>query len=601
MSFIGDMREAVEHLAVFAELDVEAAVLPASVRELSDDSVRDLVDEVGRITQGWHTLQTLLAGVVAQRSTRDRGHEGLAAGGGYRTPVEMIQVVTGATKAEAARAVKVGASLLDGADAGAPGAEPVSPDEAAHVPWHAPLRDAMLGGRITQAQYDAILRGLGEPPQREGEDLSDAWRCAASELAQEAGQWTVEELRGQARTLRDLLDQEGAQDRLREHFEARSLRVWRDANGRRRGDIVFDPEMGEWFDSVFAAALRPRRGGPRFVAEDEKQAAQALIDDPRTNEQLAYDLFVDLVRAGTLAEAKDVCGSREPGVRLVVVKDAVTGDDVHRDALGRLVAVGHTEDGAATIDGVMIERALCAGGSIDVTLDSCGRPLDVGREARLYTVKQRVALSVRDGGCMWPGCDRPASMTEAHHCKPWSQGGATDLDDGILLCRFHHVHLHFRGWAIENDGAGRFLLVMGPDAGGAGLGAGFGGGLGGGLGAGLGARDPVGAGRETVELTSKSPLRWMWDPPPDRPSWRTAPAAPEPAVPEATVPETTVPEATVPEATVPETAVSETAVSEFRPVVGGLGEGRRGEVARDEPERDEVALGEGVWGQGVLV
>ena len=154
MSFIGDMREAVEHLAVFAELDVEAAVLPASVRELSDDSVRDLVDEVGRITQGWHTLQTLLAGVVAQRSTRDRGHEGLAAGGGYRTPVEMIQVVTGATKAEAARAVKVGASLLDGADAGAPGAEPVSPDEAAHVPWHAPRRRPKLR-----------LRPSGLPPR----------------------------------------------------------------------------------------------------------------------------------------------------------------------------------------------------------------------------------------------------------------------------------------------------------------------------------------------------------------------------------------------------------------------------------------------------
>lgn len=504
MSFLADMRDAVERLAVFAELEVATAALPASVQELSDDSVRDLVDEVGRIAKGWHTLQTLLAGVVAQRSTRDRGHEGMAAQGGFRTSVEMIRVMTGVTKGEATRAVKVGEALLDGVSAAR--ADEPTPLVATPQPWHAPLRDAVLAGRLTPAQHDAIFHGLGEPPQREGADLVEAWRLAADELARDAAHWTVEQLRDHARTLRDMLDQEGAQERLRAQFDGRSLRLWRDANGRRRGDIVFDPEMGEWFEALFGAALRPRRGGPRFVSEDEKAAAEALVDDPRTNEQLAYDLFVDVVRAGTLAEAKDVCGTREPGVRMVVMKDAVTGDDVHRDALGRLVAVGHAEDGGATFDGALIERALCIGGSVEVVVDSCGNPLDVGRTERCFTPKQRIALAVRDGGCMWPGCDRPASMTEAHHCVPWSCGGATDIDDGILICRFHHVHLHFGGWAIENEGKGRFLLVPPPGEG-AELGCGA---------------DGRSAG---IVLTSKSPLRWLWDPPPERPGWRQCPTA----------------------------------------------------------------------------
>lgn len=49
---------------------------------------------------------------------------------------------------------------------------------------------------------------------------------------------------------------------------------------------------------------------------------------------------------------------------------------------------------------------------------------------------------LRDGGCLWPGCDRPAHVTEAHHIDPWAGGGATDCDRGILLCRFHHLTLH---------------------------------------------------------------------------------------------------------------------------------------------------------------
>lgn len=512
MTFIGAMHEAIDRLAACAQLDVEKSQLPTSVQGLDDASVRELLDQVGQIAATWHTLQTMLAGVVAQRSGRERGHEGLAAAGGFRTPVEMVRVLSGVTKAEATRAVKVGGALLEGTCDAAEGrgeAGDGAHADDAPLPWHAPLREAVLAGRLTTAQHDAIHRGLGEPPQRGDSeidiDLFEVWRRAAEELAADAPRWTVEQLRDHARTLRDMLDEEGTQERLRAQFEARSFRMWRDADGRRRGDIAFDPEMGQWCEELFAAALRPRRGGPRFVAEDEKKAAAALTDDPRTNEQLAYDLLIDVLRAGALAEAKDVFGAREPGVRMVVIKDAVTGDDVHRDALGRLMAVGHTEDGATTFDGAFVERALCLGGAVDVAVDTCGNPLDVGRRERLFTPAQRLVLAVRDGGCMWPGCDRPPSMTEAHHCKPWAEGGCTDIDDGVLICRFHHVELHFRGWAIEREGKGRFLLVPPKQAGSAEAGA--------------------GAAAEPIELTSKSPLRWLWDPPPDRPRWRVAPAA----------------------------------------------------------------------------
>lgn len=83
--------------------------------------------------------------------------------------------------------------------------------------------------------------------------------------------------------------------------------------------------------------------------------------------------------------------------------------------------------------------------------DSRGQAVDMGREQRLFTRAQRVALAARDGGCRIPGCDRPPSWCEAHHIVEWSRGGRTDLRDGILLCRHHHLLVHDNGWRIERD------------------------------------------------------------------------------------------------------------------------------------------------------
>ncbi|HET7069210.1 MAG TPA: HNH endonuclease signature motif containing protein, partial [Nocardioides sp.] len=45
--------------------------------------------------------------------------------------------------------------------------------------------------------------------------------------------------------------------------------------------------------------------------------------------------------------------------------------------------------------------------------------------------------------CRTEGCTIPAAWCEAHHAKkPWSQGGRTDLADGVLLCPWHHHRAH---------------------------------------------------------------------------------------------------------------------------------------------------------------
>ena len=70
-------------------------------------------------------------------------------------------------------------------------------------------------------------------------------------------------------------------------------------------------------------------------------------------------------------------------------------------------------------------------------------PLAVGFAARYATKAQRAALAVRDGsGCAHPGCTVPGWRCVAHHIRPWADGGRTDLDNMVLLCRYHHRRVH---------------------------------------------------------------------------------------------------------------------------------------------------------------
>ncbi|MBB2975215.1 hypothetical protein FHX49_000756 [Microbacterium endophyticum] len=491
MNILTAIRERLDRLAARAELDVEPRALPATTNGLTDAAVLEVLRDLAGMSNDVGRLQSVLAGVAAQRSRREDGHSGLAATEGHSSPTALVQSIMGGTRAEAQRQVRIGTSLVDAEDR-----LPADEADRRRPLWHEPLRRALLDGRITAAQHDAVRSGLGEPIVGgvDDETAAAAWSVAADQLADEATSLTAEDLAARARGVRDILDPTGAEARCEQRYEKRSLRMWIDQHGQHHGHLTFDDEMAHWVRALTAAALRPRLGGPRFVADGEREAAATLTEDPRSNEQLEYDLFMDVLRAGSLAEASDVFGARQPGVRMIVVKDLVGP----RDALGRLLAVGHTEDGGAPIPGSIIDRSLCTSGALDVTVDSCGNPLDVGREQRLFTPKQRIALAARDGGCVWPGCQRHASYCEAHHIDHFSADhGRTDIDRGVLLCRFHHMFLHNRGWKIERNGLAPFVLRPPGDARGHGN-------------------------AQAMELRSKAPWNWAWDPPraPHRERWR---------------------------------------------------------------------------------
>ena len=468
MAFFTDLDRALTALRAALGEDVEAADAPAAVQRLADDDLLSLIEQASVLVRTGESVRIAATGVVAARSRREAGHGGLAQKRGHRSTVSLIQDLTGTTRADAARQVRLGESLAVGLDdvsdardavAGLPQGTDTAGTAAAARPWHAVLGDALMTGALTSAQHDAIYRGLGEPPTsgvegvQPGLDVVAAWESAAGQLIAEAGARTVEELASAARTIRDLLDPVGAERRFDERFQGRAFRMWLDRDGTRRGSFAFDDEGGAWVDTIIATALRPRRGGPRFVDSAEKVRADELMNDPRTNDQLAYDLIMDVLRAGAVADAETVFGTRQAGIRIVTTMAA------HQDALDGLPAVALLEDADTALPGWLIATHTCDTGTRSAVFDDRGNPLDLGREARLYSAKQRVTLAIRDGGCRIPGCDRPASYCEAHHIDHFVEHeGRTDIDRGVLLCRFHHMNLHHHGWRITREGKGDFVL-----------------------------------------------------------------------------------------------------------------------------------------------
>ena len=87
-------------------------------------------------------------------------------------------------------------------------------------------------------------------------------------------------------------------------------------------------------------------------------------------------------------------------------------------------------------------RLACDARILPAVLDGAGQPLDLGRERRLFTGPLRRALVLRDGGCAFPGCDRPPRWCDGHHVIHWADGGATSLANAVLLCGHHHRLIH---------------------------------------------------------------------------------------------------------------------------------------------------------------
>lgn len=431
---------AIDALAAVAT-DVDA------YRQVDDRILLELARLSSLERQITDTHASLIAGEISRRSAPELGSAGLAQRTGYRTPQELVRVTTKTTARDAGTAVRMGQVLQQAS----PLLDPITGEtEQPSEPWLQPVASAMLAGTLTAAAADAIRSGLGAP---EDSVTTHALHEAATELCGAAVHLDPDRIFRLARQLRDTLDEDGIADRERQRYERRSLRVSKLPDGTIRAVWILSGEHAAVVTELYDRATSPRRGGPRFVDEARARQAQSMLDDARTTEQLASDVFVELLRQGANADDSQLLGSGAPVVMAFVAETDFAARRGHGFVAGQ----------ADTVSVETIERLACTGELGVLKFDAAGQPFDEAREQRFYTRRQRRAMAARDGGCRFPECDRPASWTEAHHIKFWARdNGKTDIADGILLCRHHHLLLHNNHWEIERGGS-EYWLIPPPD------------------------------------------------------------------------------------------------------------------------------------------
>jgi hypothetical protein len=232
------------------------------------------------------------------------------------------------------------------------------------------------------------------------------------------------QLRKTAALLLARIDPDGAEprDELLERRRGFGLRKHRDGSSTPLGK--FTPEVTALLETGLNSLSAPQQNADG--SPDSRSGAQ------RRHDALA-EIVSRVLRSGTLPDTG--------GVPVTLIVRATVADLENR------TGVALTGTGTP----ISISKLLQMSGEarlLPVFCTDTGGVMSSGRERRLASGGQRLALAGRDGGCCFPGCDRPAAWTEVHHILDWLYEGQTEIKNMCLLCRYHHRHFRAAGWEV---------------------------------------------------------------------------------------------------------------------------------------------------------
>ncbi|MCR8669761.1 HNH endonuclease signature motif containing protein [Agrococcus sp. HG114] len=397
------------------------------------------VAELSRVADG---LQVHLAHAVEERS-QGPSDEPLCALLGARNAKEAVANAFGLGSRRAldllamSRATSRAASLT-GAD----------------IPAKYPaVAGALAEGDISFAQAHAIISTLEPAASRADLDQLAICERALVDAATDPRTPLVPELLVvQARAYAAVLDPDGVLPNDERQRALRSVRMRQLPDGSWDLFMRCTPESGAAIKAVLDAHTGPRVKVAFRDADAPDTADEASLDD-RTPAQKRHDVLLALVQAHAASGAAPAAGGEPPVLVFSGSIDAYAAYVRGVAHAERTLTIEHT---FALVPIERVDQLVCDARIQHTVVSAVGHPLALGRAERLFSRAQRRALAQRDRGCRVPGCGMPVAWCEAHHIVPWQLGGATDVDNGILVCNYHHHEIH----------AGRLLVEpAAPEAG----------------------------------------------------------------------------------------------------------------------------------------
>ena len=299
--------------------------------------------------------------------------------------------------------------------------------------------EALARGEIGTAQAAIIASAVGDLP----DDTTPEQREACEDtLIGDAGRFSLKDLRSRSRRITDQFKPAPEVDQIENAtLEAQEKDAWRRAeftmfnhgDGTCGGTYRLPEAQADQLMAAIQAISAPRR-----VHLHDSPAAESYYDKDLEHRHRLGMGFAELCDH---LPVDQLPGKGGLGATLMVRFDY--------DTLVRGIKPATLSTGTRISAGQARQMA-CRLGMIPQVFNGKSLPLDHGHEQRVFTKPQRQAMENRDGGCTFPGCDRPPEWCEAHHWRtPWANGGETTLADGVLVCPFHHRTIHDAGWAIR--------------------------------------------------------------------------------------------------------------------------------------------------------
>jgi len=421
-------------LSIAAEALHEANGMPLD--GLSDEEAGQVliaVETVGRLTD---SLRAATAAEVNHRSRYELGSAGMARKFGYTRGSHLIEFLTRISAADASRRILLGKAIRPAVSVTGTPIAPKQPLIAKAI------RDGDIGidAALHLVRMIDRVEKVADPEQLDDviTDLIDQTKIFSADLIKtQVKQWEV------------LLDTDGVEPRAEKLRECRTLTIGKEVNGMTPFSGLLDPVAAGLLKALLTDA--DNATAPKFwshedrlsgteTIEDEDGAPFLIVRDKRTRAQRHADVLMGTLKAGLRANEAETGGMRPT----TTVTITVSLDDLK------------SGDGAGWIDQVeeplnlaVIREAFCDGQWQHVLLGDFGEILYLGIMQRLFSAAQKRAIAARDGGCLWWGCFTAARSCDVHHVHEHSKGGATDVNNGILLCSAHHAYLHHSDFQIK--------------------------------------------------------------------------------------------------------------------------------------------------------